>query len=204
MTNTLQSPELSRRGVLAGLGGMSFCLALGTDGVSLVSEANANTMANAQITPWIRIAPDGTVTIFTAGAEMGQGSMTGLPLIAAEELDADWSKVAIEWAPADKKVYGYNFNNERMMQIVGSRATQLYYNDLRISGAQVRKVLMQNAAQKWGVDVASLKTEPGFVVNPANNQRLSYGEIVAFGTIPNPLPTVDPKELKNKKDFRLI
>ena len=67
------------------------------------------------------------------------------------------------------------------MAIVGSRATMLYYNDLRIAGAQVRKVLMQNAAEKWGVDAASLSTEPGFVVNPANGQKLSYGEIAAFG-----------------------
>jgi isoquinoline 1-oxidoreductase beta subunit len=196
--------EISRRAVLAGMGGMTFCLALGLDGVRLVPQAAANTMANTQITPWIRIAPDGTITILTAGAEMGQGSMTGLPLIAAEEMDADWSKVAIEWAPADKKIYGYNFNNERMMQIVGSRATQLYYNDLRMAGAQVRKVLLANAAEKWGVDPASLKTEPSVVVNPANGQRLTYGEIAAFGKIPATLPAVDPKELRSRKDFRLI
>jgi isoquinoline 1-oxidoreductase subunit beta len=80
----------------------------------------------------------------------------------------------------------------------------LYFNDLRIAGAQVRKVLMQNAAEKWGVDVASLKTEPGFVVNPANGQKLSYGEIAAFAKVPSPLPAVDPKELKARKDWRLI
>src|SRR5581483_3804295 len=123
-------------------------IAIGSDGVRVMSQAQANTLANASVTPWVRIAPDGTVTILTAGAEMGQGSMTGLPLIVAEEMDADWSKVAIEWAPADKAAYGYTFvNNERMMAIVGSRATQLYYNDLRMAGAQVRKVLLQNAAE---------------------------------------------------------
>ena len=184
MTIAIKGTEISRRGMLAG--GMSFCLALGTDGLRLVAPAQANTMANAQITPWIRIAPDGAITIFSAGAEMGQGSMTGLPVIAAEELDADWSKVKIEWAPADKNVYGYNFNNERMMQIVGSRATQLYYNDLRMAGARVRKVLIMNAAEKWGVDPATLRTEPSAVVNPANGARLSYGDIAAFGKIPRP------------------
>ena len=97
MTNIAQGSELSRRSVLAGLGGMTFCLALGTDGVSLVSEAQADTLANAAGHAWVRIAPDGTITILTAGAEMGQGSMTGLPLILAEEIDADWSKVKIEW-----------------------------------------------------------------------------------------------------------
>jgi isoquinoline 1-oxidoreductase subunit beta len=201
---TMIDTNISRRGVLAGLGGMSFCLALGVDGVSLVPEAQANTLANAQVTPWVRIAPDGTITIYSAGAEMGQGSMTSLALILAEELDADWSKVKIEFAPADADVYGYTFQNQKMMAIVGSRAVQLYYANLRTAGAQVRKVLLANAAEKWGVDVASLKTEPGVVVNPANGQRLSYGEIAAFGKIPATLPAVDPKELKARKDFRLI
>ncbi|MFL4979456.1 MAG: molybdopterin cofactor-binding domain-containing protein, partial [Xanthobacteraceae bacterium] len=184
--------------------GMSFCLALGVDGVRLVSEAAANTMANAQVTPWVRIAPDGTITMFSAGAEMGQGSMTSLPLIIAEEMDADWSKVKIEFAPADADVYGYTFQNQRMMAIVGSRAVQLYYANLRTAGAQVRKVLLANAAEKWGVDAATLKTEPSTVINPANGARLSYGEIAAFGKIPATLPTVDAKELKARKDFRLI
>src|SRR6266581_4635542 len=71
-------------------------------------------------------------------------------------------------------------------------------------GAQVRKVLIANAAQKWGVDAATLRTEPSVVINPANGARLGYGEIAAFGTIPATLPAVDPKELKERKDFRLI
>ena len=154
----------------------------------------------------MRIAPDGRITIFSAGAEMGQGSMTSLPLIVAEEMDADWSKVAIEWTPADAKVYGYKdpFGTEQLMWIVGSRAVQLYFTQLRMAGAQVRKVLIANAARKWGVDAATLKTEPSVVINPATGARLTYGEIAAFGTIPATLPAVDPKELKERKDFRLI
>src|SRR3954469_3620432 len=121
MTMTLKAPQLTRRSMLLGLGGMTFCLALGTDGVRLLSEAQANTLANAQVTPWVRIAPDGTITVLTAGAEMGQGSMTGLPLILAEELDADWSKVKIEWCEADPAMYGYKdpFGPTKMMWIVG-------------------------------------------------------------------------------------
>src|SRR5438128_3958409 len=111
-----------------------------------MSQAQANALANSNVTPWVRIAPDGTVTILTAGAEMGQGSMTSLPLIVAEEMDADWSKVVIEWAPADPERYGYTFSNTKQMAIVGSRAVQTYYNDLRIAGAQVRKVLIASAA----------------------------------------------------------
>src|SRR6266478_4522006 len=196
----------SRRSVLAGLGGLTFCIAVGNDGVRLMSQAQANAMANASVTPWVRIAADGRITILSAGAEMGQGSMTSLPLIVAEEMDADWSKVAIEWTPADAKVYGYKdpFGTEQLMWIVGSRAVQLYFTQLRMAGAQVRKVLIANAAQKWGVDAATLKTEPSVVINPANGARLTYGEIAAFGTIPPTLPTVDPKELRERKNFRLI
>ena len=66
------------------------------DGVRLMSQAQANALANAPVTPWVRIAADGKITILSAGAEMGQGSMTSLPLILAEEMDADWLNVAIE------------------------------------------------------------------------------------------------------------
>ena len=203
---TMIDRDLSRRSVIAGLGGMAFCVAVGNDGVRLMSQAQANALANAPITPWVRIAPDGRITILSAGAEMGQGSMTSLPLILAEEMDADWSNVAIEWAPPDAKVYGYKdpFGTENLMWIVGSRAVQLYFTQLRMAGAQVRKVLIANAAQKWGVDAATLKTERSVVINPANGARMSYGEIAAFGTIPPTLPTVDPKELRERKNFRLI
>ena len=198
--------EISRRSMLAGLGGLSFCIAFGSDGFRLFAAADADTSSAAkQVGSWVRISADGTINILSAGAEMGQGSMTGLPLIVAEEMDADWSKVTIDWAPADKDVYGYTFtNSQRMMAIVGSRATQLYYNDLRIAGAQVRKVLLMNAGQKWGVDPASLKTEPSVVIDPATGRRLSYGEIAEFATIPTPLPSIAENELKAKKDFRLI
>jgi isoquinoline 1-oxidoreductase beta subunit len=195
--------DLSRRRFLAGAGGLTFCVALGADGIRLVPEAQAKAAGRA-VNAWVRIAPDGVVTILSPGAEMGQGSMTSLPLILAEEMDADWSKVAIEWAPADPQLYGYVMGGERMMWIVGSRAVMLYFNDLRMAGAQVRKVLLMNAAEKWGVDPASLRTEPGVVVHPASGRRMSYGEIAEFGRIPAPLPTVDKAELKDKSQFRLI
>src|SRR5947209_950088 len=195
---------MNRREFLKTSGTLTFAIAIGAEGARLMSAAEAATAR--EINAWVRIAPDGTITILSAGAEMGQGSMTSLPLIVAEEMDADWSKVAIEWAPPDATVYGYKdpFGTENLMWIVGSRAVQLYFTQLRIAGAQVRKVLIANAAQKWGVDAATLKTEPSVVLNPANGARLSYGEIAAFGTIPPSLPAVDPKELKERKDFRLI
>src|ERR671936_2338148 len=150
---TMINTTPSRRSVLSGLGGMAFCIAVGNDGVRLMSQAQANAVANAPINPWVRIAPDGKITILSAGAEMGQGSMTSLPLILADEMDADWSKVKIEFAPADADVYGYIFQNQKAMAIVGSRAVMYYFNDLRTAGAQVRKVLLANAAEKWNPNV---------------------------------------------------
>ena len=186
---------MDRRDFFKVSGGLTFAFAF-----SSFTEANAS---EKTINAWVRIAPDGTVTILSTGAEMGQGSMTSLPLILADEMDADWSKVKIEWAPADPTMYGYTFQNAKGMAIVGSRAVMLYYNDLRLAGAQVRKVLLLNAGEKWGVSPASLKTEPGFVVD-GTARRMSYGEIASFAKVPSPLPVVEKAELKDKKDFRYI
>jgi isoquinoline 1-oxidoreductase subunit beta len=188
---------MDRRDFFKASAGLSFAFAF-------PFSADAQPSGGTPINAWVRIAPDGTVTILSTGAEMGQGSMTSLPLILADEMDADWSKVKVEFAPADPTNYGYTFQNAKAMAIVGSRAVMLYYSDLRNAGAQVRKVLVSNAAEKWGVSPASLKTEPGFVVDPASNRRMSYGAIASFAKVPSPMPTVDKSELKDKKDFRYI
>ena len=160
MTMTMDKTQITRRGVLAGLGGMSFALALGADGAKLFSAAEASTGEAKAFNAWVRVAPNGAITIVSPGAEMGQGSLTNLPMIVAEEMDADWSKVSIEMAPADAAVYGYMMNNnQRMMAIVGSRATMLYYADLRTAGAQVRKVMLQNAAERYGKTIEGITPE---------------------------------------------
>jgi isoquinoline 1-oxidoreductase subunit beta len=185
---------MDRREFLKVTGGLSFAFTFPG-----VSEANAAKPLNA----WVRIAPDGTVTILSAGAEMGQGSMTSLPLMLAEEMDADWSRVKVEFAPAEPELYGSPGRGGRSMAITGSRAVMSYYNDLRIAGAQVRKVLLANAAEHWKTDVKSLRTEPGLVVD-GSGRKLSYGEIASFAKIPSPLPAVEKNELKDRKDFRYI
>ncbi|TMH33924.1 MAG: hypothetical protein E6H63_00085 [Betaproteobacteria bacterium] len=192
---------MNRREFLKTSGTLTFAIAIGAEGARLMSAAEAATAR--EINAWVRIAPDGTVTILSAGAEMGQGSMTSLPLMVAEEMDADWSKVRIEFAPADAEVYGYVFQNQKAMAIVGSRAVMYYHNGLRTAGAQVRKVLLANAADKWGVPASTLHTEPGFVVD-GSGRKLSYGEIAAFAKMPSPLPAVDKSELKTKDRYRYI
>ncbi|HET9715113.1 MAG TPA: molybdopterin cofactor-binding domain-containing protein [Pseudolabrys sp.] len=203
MTMTLKLPAMTRRGVLAGIGGMTFSFALATDGTRILSTAMAGA-GPVPLSPWVRIAADGTITILTI-TEMGQGSSTSIPLMIAEEMDADWNKVVLEWAPSDPDLYGYtNRGGHRSMSVTGSRAVMTYWNDLRRAGAQIRKVLLANAATYWNVDVSTLKTEPSVVIDPASGRRLSYGEIAAFGKVPTNLPNIDTSELKTPKDFRLI
>ena len=131
---------MDRRTFLKAGSALSFAIAFAGDGLQLISAANAaaSSTASQKINAWVSIDPDGTVTILSAGAEMGQGSLTSLPLIVAEEMDADWSKVKIEFAPAEVEIYGYTFQNAKGMAIVGSRAVMLYFNQLRTAGAQVR------------------------------------------------------------------
>jgi isoquinoline 1-oxidoreductase beta subunit len=197
-------PALSRRGFLGSAAGLSFVLAVGPRGLSLISSAEAAMEARA-IGAWVRIAPDDRIVILTPGAEMGQGSMTGVPIALAEELDADWDKVTLEWAPAEAEIYGYGRpGGGRSMVIAGSRAIMSYYDDMRIAGAQVRKVLLQAAATKWGVDASELTTEPSVVVHPASGRRMTYGQIAAFAEAPATMPAVAKDELKKRGDFRII
>jgi isoquinoline 1-oxidoreductase beta subunit len=195
--------HVSRRGFLGTAAGLSFAVAFGAKGLSLIPEAKATAQAR-EVGAWVRITPDNRIVILTPGAEMGQGSMTGVPVALAEELDADWSKVTLDWAPADAATYGYSRGSSRSMVIAGSRAVMSYYDDMRIAGAQVRKVLLQAAAQRWSVDVASLKTDPSVVVHGPSGRRMTYGEIAGFAEMPATMPTVAKEELKKKIEFRLI
>lgn len=194
---------LSRRHFIGGAAGLTFAIGVLPKQAWLVREAGAGT-SDVEIGAWVRIAPDDSVTIITPAAEMGQGSMTGVPVALAEELDADWSKVTLEMAPAEPETYGFEAWGSKRMMIVGSLAMRSYFDQVRLAGAQVRKFLVGQAADSWGVDAASLVTEPGKVVNPATGRSLTYGEIASFATMPDTLPAVTPDELKKPADFRLI
>jgi isoquinoline 1-oxidoreductase beta subunit len=135
--------------------------------------------------------------------EKGQGSTTSLPLIIAEELDADWSKVRIVPAPPIEALYG-NPGFAGQMYTAGSNAVTSYFRPLRIFGAQVRRVLLDNAANKLGVPVAELTTEPSMVVHAKSGRKLSYGDIAAIAEVPAKAPEVNPESLKKPSEFRLI
>jgi len=191
---------VSRRQVMIGAAGLSFAIALGGRAGAAILAAERTGQA---LSPWVSIAPDGTITIMSAATEMGQGSMTSLPLIIAEELDADWSRVRIVPAPPIEAIYG-NPGFQGMMYTAGSNAVTSYYRPLRILGAQVRRVLLDNAAKKLGVSVEELTTEPSMVMHAKSGRKLSYGEIAAFAEVPAKAPEIKPDQLKKAKDFRLI
>src|SRR5215213_10682344 len=133
--------KLSRRQVMIGAAGLTFAVAAtGRVGAAVLSAERAGTAVN----PWVSIATDGTITIMSAATEMGQGSMTSLPLIIAEELDADWTRVKIVPAPVNEKIYGNPGFGGVMMYTAGSNAVTSYFQPLRIFGAQVRRVLLDN------------------------------------------------------------
>jgi isoquinoline 1-oxidoreductase subunit beta len=196
----ISARQISRRQVMIGAAGFSFAFALGGSAQAAVVASEG---AGETLNPWVTIAPDGTITIMSAATEMGQGSMTSLPLIIAEELDADWNKVRIVPAPVNEAIYG-NPGFGGMMYTAGSNAVTSYYKNLRIIGAQARRVLLDNAAKKLGVPVEELSTEPSAVVHAPSGRKLGYGEIAEFAEVPTRAPEITPEDLKKSSQFRLI
>lgn len=195
---TAQNLDLSRRAMLAGSAGVSFAFAFGLKPGAANAQAPAG---GGRMNAYVRVAVDGTITIINPAAEMGQGVNTALPLIIAEELDADWSKVRVEPAPIDEV---YNHPILRTQMVVASISVRGFWTPCRIAGAQARRVLMEAAAARWNVPVEELSTEPSVVVHKASNRRLPYGEIAAFATAPEKLPEIKPDQLKPAAQFRLL
>src|SRR5438105_1346382 len=145
---------------------------------------------------WLRIGADESVLVVVDRSEMGQGVTTSLPMLLAEELEADWSKVRIESAPADKAYTNPMFG---MQGTGGSTSVRAAYTPLRKAGAAAREMLLSAAAETWGVDKAACRAEQGAVVHTPSNRRLTYGKLVAkAATVPLPhdVPLKDPKDWK--------
>ncbi|HEX9164317.1 MAG TPA: xanthine dehydrogenase family protein molybdopterin-binding subunit [Gemmatimonadales bacterium] len=147
---------------------------------------------------WIRLFPDGSVLVEVDRSEMGQGVSTALPMLVAEELDAEWDRVRYEFAPANKAYY----NPLIGAQITGgSTAVMGAWLPLREGGARARAMLIAAAAADWGVPAAECRTEPGQVVHPASGRRAGYGALAARAAT---LPVPEQVTLKDPKDFRII
>jgi len=147
---------------------------------------------------FVRIGKDNMITVIVNHSEMGQGAYTSLPMIIADELDADWSKVKFEAAPVDPV---YNHPGFGMQGTGGSTSTWVEWDRFRNAGATGRYLLVAAAAQTWNVDASSLRTEKGYVVHDATKRKISYGELVDKAAA-----ITAPKEvkLKDAKDFKLI
>src|SRR5438128_10587304 len=144
---------------------------------------------------WLRIGADGIVTLTIDRSEMGQGSQTGLALILAEELEADWSTIRL--GPMPENPTGWS----RIMRTGGSNAIRSSWEPLRKAGATAREMLVTAAAETWKVDRATCRAATGFVIHVPSGRRLPYGTLAARAAS-LPVPTDVP--LKDPKDFRLV
>jgi isoquinoline 1-oxidoreductase beta subunit len=204
MKTPKENVVVGRRRFMVGAAGFTFGVALGVPAALRLAsgEAQAAAVKDVGINAWVTLSTDGTVTIMSPAAEMGQGSLTALPVILADEMDADWSKVKIVPAPPRGKLYGNPaFGGEQYT--AGSATVRGYFNSMRQFGAQVRYVLMDNVAQRWNVPLAELATEPGFVIHAKSGRKISYGEIAGFAKIPAQAPDVAVEPVA-KAQFRLI
>jgi isoquinoline 1-oxidoreductase subunit beta len=150
--------------------------------------------------PWnafIQIGTDDIVTFIIHKPENGQGTTTSLSQLLAEELDADWNKIRWEYAPV-APVYG-----GALQGTFGSQAVRTTYNPLRQAGAMGRELLVQAAAQRWGVDKAQCRTENNTVINTVTNARLTYGSLAADAA-KLPVPAANTVRLKTPAEFKFI
>ena len=144
---------------------------------------------------FIRIGADNTVTVIVKHLEMGQGTYTGLPTLVAEELDADWSQIRAEGAPADAKRYN-NLLWGEAQGTGGSTALANSYEQLRKAGASARAMLVAAAAERWAVPASQITVAKGVVIHKASNRKVSFGSLAgdaAKQKVPDNVPLKDPK-----------
>lgn len=194
-----QANGLNRRQVLAGSTGLSLAFVLGMP--SMPDGGTALAQTGGTLNAYVTITPDGTITIMAPAPEMGQGVNTALPLIIAEELDADWAKVKVQQAPVAP---AYDHPIFKSQFVVGSLTVRGYWMPCRTAGAQARRVLLDAVAERWNVPASDLTTEPSTVVHAASGRRIGYGEVAAFARAPEKLPEIKPEQLKPVSQFRLI
>ena len=192
-----QGPRFSRRAFVIGSAMAGGGLALGFD---LGGPARAQGTAGAEVNAWVVVKPDDTCVIRIARSEMGQGTHTGLAQLVAEELQCDWSKIAIEPITA-----GRNLARQRVwgdMSTGGSRGIRGSQDYVRRGGAAARTMLLQAAADEWKVPASELTVADGVITHKASGRSTSYGKVAAAAA---QLPPPDPKsiKLKDPKDWTI-
>jgi isoquinoline 1-oxidoreductase beta subunit len=192
------STEVTRRtflktGLAAGAGLMIGFRTTGED-VALAAQSTEPFAPNA----WIRITPDNVVTIIVDKSDMGQGVLTSMPMLIAEELEADWSQIRVEQAPAGPEYV----NPVTKRQITGgSRSVRNSWEHFRKAGAAAREMLIEAAATEWGVPPEECVAENSTVVHPPSGRRVTFGELTDKAAR---LPVPQNPRLKSTKDFKLI
>ena len=186
---------LSRRSFLkvTGVAGTAFVLAFYVGG-----EAIAQTTGGKPFAPnaFVSIASDGTITIMSKNPEIGQGVKTSMPMIVAEELDADWSKVKILQAPVNGALYGRQWAG-------GSRSIPTNWDSLRQAGAAARAMLVTAAAKQWKVPESEITTSKSVVSHAGSGKSATYGELAAKAAA-LPVPDAKTLKLKERKDYALL
>ena len=180
-------PSVSRRGFLQSTTG----LLLGFRLASRPAEAAA---AAAKLNAFVHVGADDLVTLFIHKAEMGQGTVTSLSMLLAEELECDWKKVRTEFPGVSREFGG-------MQGVFGSQSIRTSYDSLRHAGAAAREMLVQAAARQWNVAPTACRAENNAVVNTATNARLTYGSLATAAS--KLTPPASPV-LKDPSQYRLI
>ncbi|HRH47380.1 MAG TPA: molybdopterin-dependent oxidoreductase [Panacibacter sp.] len=147
-----------------------------------------------ELNGYIKITPDNVIKILNPNPEFGQNVMTTLPMIVAEELDADWQKVVVEMGPHDNVKLGPQFTG-------GSNSTRMYWKPLRDAGAAVRQMLMQAAAQTWSVPAEEVTTKAGMLYHEKSGKSGTYGDFASKASV---IPVPKGVKLKDPKDFKIV
>ncbi len=198
--------------------GAGVTLAVGATGVIGACEMSPDgsdatlpdASANDAVSPnaWVRIGADDVITIQFGATEMGQGSMTSVPLVLAEEMDADWERVRVETVSRHDPIYGnpkaFGYYGFPIMYTAGSAALRGYFDAMRQAGAQARRFLIDAAAAQLGVAAEELSTEPSRVVHAASGQSLTFGQIAAAAEVPENLPQVPESQYKPSSEYRYL
>ncbi len=195
----MKNMTISRRAFVVGSGsavvGISF-------GAITAQQALAQATSFSPVA-WVTIAADNTATIYSAGSEMGQGTMTALPAVFAEDMELNWSTVKVLQAPPDAKRFG-NPKFGGGMLTGASRTVQGYYLPLRLAGLQAKLVMVDAAAKLWGVPAAQITAQNSILIHSASNRSMTYGDVAKLAQMPAEMPKVDKSMLKPMAQFKLI
>ena len=196
----MKTTRLSRRGFIVGTAAAAGGLAIGLRVPSGAAQARTAASAGTEVHAWVVVKPDDTCVIRIARSEMGQGTLTGLAQLVAEELQCDWKKVTTESITA-----GQNLARKRVwgdMSTGGSRGIRTSHDYVRRGGAAARLMLLQAAADQWNVPVAEVAVADGVITHVASGRKTSYGKVAAAAA---KLTPPDPKSitLKDPKDWKI-